>query len=78
MTFEGAQQHITLTHGTSWGSYYRHVNISDSMTSNSLHRLRTYYWISTPITGYSEVPLGWSLVELSRTAVSEPLGNPAP
>jgi hypothetical protein len=23
------------------------------------------------------VPLGWSLVELSRTVVSKPLGNPA-
>jgi hypothetical protein len=33
-TFEDTRQHILLTHGTSWGSYYRHVYKSGSITSN--------------------------------------------
>jgi hypothetical protein len=29
-TFEITRQHITLTHGTSWGSYYWHKNMGGS------------------------------------------------
>jgi hypothetical protein len=41
-TFEGTRQHITLMHGKSWGSYYKHDNMSGSTTTNSLRQLRIY------------------------------------